>query len=144
MSAALRAGVAYTLLVFALAFVLGVVRVLFVAPRIGELAAVAIEVPITLTASWVIAPQLVRWFGVRSDRRERAAMGAAAFLLLMVLEWTLALLVFGQSVAETLAGYRTAAGILGLAGQVGFAFVPLLQAAGAPNRVTATRRIGRL
>jgi hypothetical protein len=128
MSAALRAGVAYTLVVFALAFLLGVIRVLIVAPRIGEFAAVALEVPITLTASWAVAPRLVRAFGVRPDRGARAAMGAAAFVLLMALEWALALLVFGRGVAETLATYGTAAGVLGLAGQVGFAFVPLLQA----------------
>lgn len=127
-SAAPLAGAVYTLLIFAVAFVLGVARVLLAAPRIGELAAVALEVPVTLAVSWVVCPRLVRRFAVGRDAPGLAVMGASAFVLLMALEWALALLVFGRSVQETLGTYRSAAGILGLAGQVGFALVPLLQA----------------
>jgi hypothetical protein len=127
MNAALRAGLAYTLVVFAVAFVLGVVRVLLVAPRTGALAAVALEVPVTLAVSWAVCSRLVRRFGVGDGAADRAGMGVAAFALLLALEWALALFVFGRSVEETLSTYRSAAGILGLAGQVGFALVPLLQ-----------------
>lgn len=131
MSMALRAGAAYTLLVFAVAFALGVVRVLLVGPRIGELPAVAIEVPVMLAVAWPICARMVRTFALGSTS-ERAAMGASAFVLLMALGWALALLVFGRSEDEMLAEYRKAAGLLGLAGQVGFALLPVLQS--SPER----------
>ena len=128
MSAPFRAGGIYTLLVFAFAFAfaLGVLRVLLIAPRIGELAAVAIEVPVMLAIAWPICARLVRSFAL-GPGSARAAMGASAFVLLMALEWALALLLFKRSVAQTIAGYGTAAGLLGLAGQVGFALLPFLQ-----------------
>lgn len=126
MSLAFRAGGVYTLLVFAVAFALGVLRVLLIAPRIGELAAVAIEVPVMLAIAWPICARIVRSFALGRGS-ERAAMGASAFALLMALEWSLATLIFGRPIEDTLTGYGTAAGLLGLAGQVGFALLPLLQ-----------------
>ena len=41
----------YVAAVFAAAFVLGTLRVLLVAPRLGELAAVALELPVVLCLS---------------------------------------------------------------------------------------------
>ena len=43
MNRALTAGLAYFVLVFALAFAMGVLRVLVLVPRLGEVAAVLIE-----------------------------------------------------------------------------------------------------
>lgn len=126
MSRALRAGGVYALAVFAIGFVLGTARVLLVAPRIGEFAAVAIEVPVMLAIAWPICARIVRSFALGRGS-ERAAMGVSAFVLLMALEWALALLLFRRSVAQMIGGYGTAAGLLGLAGQVGFALLPFLQ-----------------
>ena len=117
----MMAALAYWGAVFAPAFALGVVRTLWLAPQIGALAAVAVEVPIVLAISWFAARAAVhRW---RLGRGEAAAMGAVAFALLMLAEWGLAL-GSGQSSAAWLAGMTTAPGMLGLAGQVGFAMMP--------------------
>lgn len=129
MSAALRPGVAYGLAVFAVGFVLGTLRVLLIAPAVGEATAVALEVPVMLFASAAIAPRLVAWAGLPESLGARAAMGVVGFVVLMALEWALSLGLLGRTVEETLATYATAAGILGLAGQVGFGVVPLLQGA---------------
>jgi hypothetical protein len=47
--------IAYFVTVFAFAFAMGVARTLVIAPLIGTTAAVLVEVPILLAASWVIA-----------------------------------------------------------------------------------------
>ncbi|MGE3856889.1 MAG: hypothetical protein AB7G21_08015 [Dehalococcoidia bacterium] len=125
MTAAVRAGAAYALAVFVVGFVLGTLRVLVVAPVTGEVAAVAIEVPIMLLAAALIAPRVAARARIGGARGERATMGAVGLGVLLALEWALAVAVFGRSPAEVVASYGTAAGILGLAGQVGFAFVPL-------------------
>ena len=49
---ALIAGTAFFLALFALGFVLGTLRVVFVAPRFGELAATFAEVPVMLIAAF--------------------------------------------------------------------------------------------
>lgn len=53
-------------------------------------------------------------------------MGAAAFVILIACGAGLAL-AFGQSPADFLAAMATPAGALGLAGQIGFALIPLLR-----------------
>ena len=53
-------------------------------------------------------------------------MGGSAFLWLMVAEFGLAL-AFGRSPAAYLASLLIAAGLLGLAGQLGFAALPILR-----------------
>lgn len=107
--------------VFAAAFVIGAGRTLWLAPRIGALAAVAMEVPVVLAISLFAARAAVQHW--RLGPRSAGAMGAAAFVLLMASEWALAQ-AFGQSSAEWLAAMQTAPGALGLAGQVGFAVMP--------------------
>ena len=53
---------AYVLSVFAAAFVIGAVRVTLVAPLTGPLLAVALEVPLVLALSWVVAGRVLqRW-----------------------------------------------------------------------------------
>ncbi|MBD3765451.1 MAG: hypothetical protein IE927_12185, partial [Rhodobacterales bacterium] len=46
---------AYAGSAFALGCVLGVLRLTLVAPRLGEVAAVALELPVMLAASWGLA-----------------------------------------------------------------------------------------
>ncbi|MES2540860.1 MAG: hypothetical protein V4583_09775 [Pseudomonadota bacterium] len=125
MSALVKAGLAYVIPVFAVAFVLGALRVTVVAPALGPLAAVALEVPLVLALSWVVAGRvLARW----PLRDKRPALALLAFALLMVLELATAL-AFGQSPAQFLTAMTTPAGALGLAGQIGFALIPLVRQA---------------
>ncbi len=119
-----KAALAYWACVFALAFVVGAMRVTWLAPRVGEVAAVLIEVPVILAASWIAARVLVRRFGIGSAY-QALAMGAMAFGLLMASEALLAVWI-GQGVAHWLAGMASVAGAIGLAGQLGFAVVPVV------------------
>ena len=122
--AALRAGVLYFLAVFALGFALGALRVLFIAPRVGELVAVCLELPVMLAFSWWICGRLARGL---DGAGARIAMGALAFALLMAAEAALAIQGFGLTLAGWLAGLLTLPGKVGLAGQLAFALMPWLQ-----------------
>jgi hypothetical protein len=120
------AATAYFAIVFAFAFMVGIVRVTVVAPKIGALAAVALEVPLVLGVSWLTAGRVLRRWPL--SRPDRAKMGMLAFAILMVAELALAIFAFGQSPGSYFAGMVTPAGVLGLAGQIGFALVPVLRA----------------
>jgi hypothetical protein len=124
---ALALGLRYFAGVFAIAFALGTIRTLWLAPAVGAMAAVGIEVPIILAVSW--------WWGRRLLARQalnlagRAVMGGSAFLLLMLAEFGLAM-AFGRAPGVYWASFFTQAGLLGLAGQLGFAALPLIIKAG--------------
>lgn len=124
MATALAAGVRYFLVVFGIGFALGTVRTLFVVPRLGDLAAVAIELPLMLAAAWWVCGRLVRH--LPPGLAPRAMMGGSAFVLLMVTEFAMSVWLFGRSPATYAAGLRDAAGLLGLAGQIAFAALPLI------------------
>ncbi len=119
----LRAAIAYWAVVFALGFVLGTIRVLWVIPLVGLIPATVIELPLILTGSWLAAGWLVRRFDLAS-RSEALAAGALAFAILMMAELALAAVLTGQTPALWLAGLREPHALLGLAGQVVFALIP--------------------
>lgn len=123
---AIRAGVAYFAVVFAAGFVLGTVRTLFLAPRIGALAAVLVELPLMLAVAWLVCRWMVRRLAVGDAWSGRLLMGIVAFVLLLAAELALSLLLFGGTVTGFLAALGTPAGAAGLAGQVAFAALPLL------------------
>jgi len=118
---AVRLALAYWAGVFALGFMLGAARSLWLAPRVGELAAVAIELPVMIAASWWWARRLVAGRGLTGS--EAAASGALAFALLLASEAALAA-AFGRAVRDWLAALATPPGALGLAGQAAFAAMP--------------------
>ena len=127
------AGAVYFLAVYVVGFVLGTARVLFVAPRLGATGAVLIELPVMLAASWIACRWIVGRMAVPSRAPARLAMGASAFALLMLAETALGRLAFGQTLAVQIAAMREIPGLIGLAGQMLFALVPLLQL-GVPPR----------
>jgi hypothetical protein len=127
MGTALKAGIIYFVIVFLIGFTLGTIRVLLVIPQLGETAAVLIEAPIMLAVSWVAALWSIKLFEVPASRSLRALMGITAFTLLALAELGVSVFAFGRSLADHVAGYRTVAGGVGLAAQVAFAFLPLMQ-----------------
>jgi hypothetical protein len=118
-----RAAIAYWAMVFALGFVLGIVRVVWLAPRVGLIPATVIELPVMLMASWLASGWLVRRFAI-TDSGAALATGGLAFALLMVAECVLAVAMMGQTPAQWLADLRQPHALLGLAGQVIFAAMP--------------------
>jgi hypothetical protein len=133
MKTALKAAVAYFLIVFAVGFVLGTVRVLLVIPRVGPSAAVLMEAPILLSASWIVCGWLVRRLRVPRAWSARFAMGGTAFVLLMGAELSLSVYVFGHSAAEHFEAYLTVHEVIGLAAQLAFASFPLFQRREKPD-----------
>jgi len=117
------AGLAYWAAIFALGFVLGTLRVMWLAPLVGRFPATALELPIMLGASWLVAGWLVQRFAIRSAGAA-LAMGAFAFIVLMAAECGLAAALMGQSPGEWLADLAQPHGLLGLAGQALFAGLP--------------------
>jgi hypothetical protein len=123
---AVLAGLAYWGVMFGVGFLLGTVRVLLVAPSLGETPAVSIELPVMLAVCWFMARTLVqRW---RLTRQEALAAGVAAFALLMFAEVATAATLFGESPAQWLAGLVRFPASLGFGAQVIAAFIPLLLA----------------
>ncbi len=122
----LLAAATYFVLVFAAGFVLGVVRTLWLAPAVGPLAAVAIELPVILGVAWLACARVLRRWPLAPA--QAAATGALAFALLLGAEAALSLLLAGRSLADHLALYAQAPNLLGLAGQIAFAALPWLRA----------------
>ena len=122
-SAAIRSGVAFGVFGFGFGFMFGVVRTLLVAPRIGAFAAVAAEVPLMLAACTPLARWCLRRWAIAAPKTA-SAMGLVAFATGMACE-----VVFGLSLGQTpqmmLEAIARPAGMLGLAGQIGFALLPL-------------------
>ena len=127
------AGAAYFAVVFAIGFVLGTVRVLALAPRLGELGAGLVELPVILTASWFVAAAVVRRFAVPATVPARALMGGTALILLLAAEAGLAVFLFGRTLAAHLGSYGELVPLMGLMGQIAFAAFPLMQIRRASN-----------
>jgi hypothetical protein len=121
----IRAGLAYFALVFAIAFLLGTVRTLWIAPALGATNAVLVELPVMLAASWFIARWLVRRMAIKSVK-EQMTMGVTAFATLMLAELGLAVVLLNQTAAVWFRELFGLPGILGLLGQIGFGLMPLL------------------
>lgn len=127
MRRAALAGLIYFAIVFTIGFALGSVRVLLVAPVLGALGAVLVELPVMLLACWFLSGWLVR--GMIGSESVQAAliMGALAFAFLMVAEFALAGLAFERMPLEQVLGWLTPDGALGLGGQILFALFPWIQ-----------------
>ena len=123
----LGSAVVYFAVVFVAAFALGALRVTAIAPRLGELMAVLIEVPIVLGLSWFVCSRVVRYFEVPNAWAPRLAMGTVAFLLLMIAEPGIAVFGFGSTLSNYFAAFKSTAAIIGLLGQIAFALIPITQ-----------------
>ncbi len=127
MTRASRAGALYALVVFLIGFILGTIRVLLIVPRLGETAAVLLEAPLILAASWFVCRWCVNrlqvppvFVGSIPDGSGRVRGAEAA-------EFALGRLAFDRSITGQLGTYGSAAGEIGLAAQIVFATFPLVQ-----------------
>jgi hypothetical protein len=123
---ATKAGALYAIVVFSIGFILGTIRVLLLAPRLGETTAVIIEAPIMLAVSWFVCRWCVDRLNARRTIPTRSLMGLVAFLVLMSAEVGLGA-VLGRSLADQLAAYKSPSGAIGLTAQAIFAMFPVIQ-----------------
>lgn len=126
MNRPLTAATVYFLALLALGFLLGTIRVLFVAPQIGVLAATLLEVPVMLGAAFFLCRWAVRRWRVSPDLAARGAMVLWFLGLLVLFETLLGIALFGRTLGEIWAGLATPAGLVGLTGQAIAALLPLL------------------
>lgn len=124
---ALKAAVIYFAVVFAVGFVLGAIRVMIVAPQLGEAIATLIELPLMLIASWFVCTWTVRRFAVSPALGPRLVMGLLAFGLLIAAEMILGTVGFGRTLSEQIQAYCTFGPLLGLMAQIVFAVFPMIQ-----------------
>jgi hypothetical protein len=127
MPSVITAALAYFAAVFAVGFALGTLRVLVSEPAVGRMWATLIELPFILGVSWIVCTWVVARFRVAPVTLDRLAMGAIAFVVLMVAETLLDVLGFGRSFSEHMRGYAEPGPALGLMGQLIFALIPFLQ-----------------
>lgn len=122
-----KAAIVYFVLVFAVGFVLGTLRVLALEPMIGEVGAVIAETPIMLVISWLVCAGLIRRYKLPRGLATRLTMGGSAFVFLMSSEFGLSVLLLGRTLSEYFAHYETTAGMIGLFAQLAFALFPTIQ-----------------
>jgi hypothetical protein len=119
-----RAGWVYFGMIYALGFLLGAMREMWLTPRFGPFWPRMVELPLMLAASWVCAWWVVNRYGLEM-RRDRLVMGLSAFALLMIGEALVGTLAMGRSLGQHLASSATLQGVIGLAAQCAFALFPL-------------------
>jgi hypothetical protein len=129
-----RAGSLYFAVVFAAGVVLGVPRTLFIAPALGELTAVLLEVPAMLAIAWVACGWALNKADVASRVSQRLIVGAIALMLLLVAEVSLSFLLTGKTPLEHFLGYTQPSALIGLAAQVAYAGFPLFKGTSLARR----------
>jgi len=129
MSSAIKAGLAYTGIVFAFAFATGVLRTILLAQDIGltPVVAVLIELPLILIVAWIACRAVLRHMRVSARLDRRVMMGAMALAMTIALEFALATTMTGSSFRHFLASYGKPEVTLGLIGQITFGTFPLLR-----------------
>ncbi len=123
----LKAGLAYVAVIFALGVAFGLLRVLVLVPEVGETAALLVELPVMVVASWFACRWCVERFDVDERIASRFVMGAVAFGLLMIGELAVSVVALGRSPAEHLAASERDSALPCLVAQLLFAAMPLLQ-----------------
>ncbi|MEQ8861682.1 MAG: hypothetical protein RIC56_23825 [Pseudomonadales bacterium] len=94
-------GVVYFMLVFAVGFALGILRVSWLVPLAGERVAELVEMPLMLIAIYLAARFVIRRFPARRPSSHLAS-GALALLLLVSVEFSVVLWLRGLSVGQYL------------------------------------------
>jgi hypothetical protein len=131
-------GALYFLLIFLAGTLAGIGRTLWLAPRIGAVAAVACEVPVMLAAVWISSSIALRVYRSPASAGLRFCIGAVAFLLLQIAEMVMASVIFGLDVEEYWRAIASLSGALGLAAQLFVLWAPVLQGRLAGNHRAAS------
>ncbi len=128
----LKAGALYFALVFGAGFVLGIPRVLWLVPRLGERAAELIESPIMLVVIIFAARWVVRRFKLPPTFAARLGPGFMALGLLLAAEFTVVLKVQRLTLAQYFAGRDPVSGTVYILLLLAFALMPLIAARNCP------------
>jgi hypothetical protein len=127
MSRALLVATIYFVLVFAVGFGLGTVRVMLVVPWLGAFAATLIEIPLMLAFAFFGCRWLLARWQAPPVPAQRWAMALWFLGLLALFEWQLGILLFGRTAAQQWALLASPAGMAGLGAQLIAALMPVIQ-----------------
>lgn len=124
----IKAGITYFALVFGAGFAMGMIRVPFLVPRLGERAAELVEMPFMFVAIVVSARFITRRFSLPANVLARLGAGFLALGLLVAAEVLLAVALQSRTLGEYVAGRDPVSGIVYLAMLALFAVMPLVLA----------------
>ncbi len=99
----LKAGVVYFAVVFGIGFLLGVIRVPFLVPQLGQRIAELIELPFLLVAVFFSARWIVRRFGLRGRTVHSLLIGLVAASFLLTVEFSVVLWIRALTLSEFVA-----------------------------------------
>ena len=124
----------YFVIVLGTGFALGVVRVPFLVPRLGERYAELLEMPVMFVVIVLAARYVVRRFKLDPDLRVRLQVGFSALALSVAAELLLATVLQSQSLAQYIASRDPVSGSVYLLLLLVFALMPaLLTHVGVPH-----------
>jgi hypothetical protein len=123
MSRDLRAAILYVLAAFGMGFLLGPLREFLLAPALGRLLALFVELPLLLGFCAWIAPRIIRRCRIPPGEA-RLRMGFAALALLLVLEFTIGVALRGWDLQSWIADFATLPGLVTLLAYLVFALLP--------------------
>ena len=127
----LSAAFLYFLIVFAVGFLLGPLRVFWLEPKLGETRAVLCESPFLIVAIILAARWLPSALSLRMDVVSLASMGLGALVFQQLADFGVGGLLRGMSLRQQLARLTRPAGLIYIAVVIVFAAMPIL--ANLPN-----------
>lgn len=144
MRRALKVGALYFAAVFAVGFVLGAIRTLWLVPRIGVRAAELAESPVMLLVAVLAARAVVRRHTELTSRMNWLSAGVFALALMLSVEFTVVLWVRGLSLAQYFATRDPVSSTVYFVLLGVFAVLPVLMfqfrhRSSSPNSASATR-----
>lgn len=125
-----RPGLLYFALVMGTGFLLGMIRVPLLVPRIGERWAELAEMPVMAFVIFFAAGYTLRRFPEARTRGRSLVVGMLALALTVLTELGLAVLLQSQTLAEFIGGRDKVSGFVYLALLVVFALMPRLRRSG--------------
>jgi hypothetical protein len=120
-----KAAILYFAVVFGAGFIFGVIRLLFVVPRVGIRTAELAETPVMVAVSFFAARWIVRRLACRPSAAERVVIGLVALIFLVAVEFTFVLWVQGLTVNDYIAHRNPVSGTAYLIALGAFALMPL-------------------
>lgn len=121
----IKRALAYFAPVFGLGFALGTIRVLWLAPRLGERAAELAETPLMLAGSFMAARWVVRRWPTTA-RRADLATGFLALAVMLAFEFGVVLGLRGLTLSEYFATRDPVSGTVYACSLLAFALMPWL------------------
>jgi len=122
----IKAGAVYFACVFAAGFALGAIRIPFLVPRLGVRIAELLEMPVMFVVILMSAKWIVRRFQLPAVPPIRLTVGVIALVLMLLAEFSMALLLQGLSAIEYLSTRDPVSGTVYYLMLLLFAAMPVL------------------